>query len=644
MDLSGGYYEAGGSYLKFTLPTAFTVTQLAWGLVESRDGYAKVGELEEALGAVKWGADYLVNCHSGPTRLVAMFGDSKEDFAYFGPPEEHALWAPPREAHYITEEDPGTSSDASATLPCADDGHPSFLLQGCQMDFDLISYEENGFQTADLLAVSAAPFPSRPGALQLVTCDWSSLTVREYCPADILSSSSEQASAVPGATAPSPAADDATPSASLRMRCQPFNVLFRPSSVASTPDGRFIAAGGEGGLLSLARVMRQADGSIAVVGCCLLQLGSETSQQPRGPARPCSRRFVNSLRFGILAGKLRLLATSESGHIVIFNLPDPDAYEVAASAFMSTELGPACVGLQLGPHRVKGNQEIRPPGSPGGAGTNRIPFPSQSTPERCKSMSLGRAPLGRPTRAVDEPQYGPRHPVSLRLAHSDDSLWPGSSTPLAAAIPYCAWHPDSVRLAVSSDTLRTVFVCDAAKRVVLMRMQNLPQACLAVAVPPCPMLADSPVLVFAEATRNVYIADMTIRQLQWAIQKMKVAPPSKVVWGAPLYSLRDPCPRRIAGLAVTEKGQLIIALPDQILVKQLLQDWSPATHLQGFLGSFQAAVRTLLLISRHRHEPRAPTGLWSLPESVLQHVIGCAAYPLGSWMHHKPAVVNSAAI
>lgn len=33
-------------------------------------------------------------------------------------------------------------------------------------------------------------------------------------------------------------------------------------------------------------------------------------------------------------------------------------------------------------------------GSPGGAGTNRIPFPSQSTQERCKSMSLGRAPLG----------------------------------------------------------------------------------------------------------------------------------------------------------------------------------------------------------------------------------------------------------
>ena len=41
-DLRGGYYEAGGSYLKFSFPTAFTLTQLAWGVVQYREGYAKV--------------------------------------------------------------------------------------------------------------------------------------------------------------------------------------------------------------------------------------------------------------------------------------------------------------------------------------------------------------------------------------------------------------------------------------------------------------------------------------------------------------------------------------------------------------------------------------------------------------------------
>jgi endoglucanase len=76
-DLSGGYYEAGGSYLKFTFPTAFTITQLSWGVVEYRDGYEKVHELREALETIRWGTDYLLACISGPDKIVAMFGSSE---------------------------------------------------------------------------------------------------------------------------------------------------------------------------------------------------------------------------------------------------------------------------------------------------------------------------------------------------------------------------------------------------------------------------------------------------------------------------------------------------------------------------------------------------------------------------------------
>ena len=76
-DLSGGYYEAGGSYLKFTFPTAYTITQLSWGVVEYRDGYEKVHELREALEAIKWGTDYLLACNSRPNKIVAMFGSSE---------------------------------------------------------------------------------------------------------------------------------------------------------------------------------------------------------------------------------------------------------------------------------------------------------------------------------------------------------------------------------------------------------------------------------------------------------------------------------------------------------------------------------------------------------------------------------------
>ena len=66
-DLSGGYYEAGGSYLKFSFPTAFTLTQLAWGVVQYRDGYAKVQH--------PWQPDpQLVDSWIGPADCIVAAG------------------------------------------------------------------------------------------------------------------------------------------------------------------------------------------------------------------------------------------------------------------------------------------------------------------------------------------------------------------------------------------------------------------------------------------------------------------------------------------------------------------------------------------------------------------------------------------
>jgi uncharacterized protein (DUF1684 family) len=59
-DLSGGYYEAGGSYLKVGLPEAFPMTQLAWTLHRHREALSRAGLLNEALSALRWGTDYLV--------------------------------------------------------------------------------------------------------------------------------------------------------------------------------------------------------------------------------------------------------------------------------------------------------------------------------------------------------------------------------------------------------------------------------------------------------------------------------------------------------------------------------------------------------------------------------------------------------
>ena len=37
----------------------------------------QVGELEEALDAIKWGTDYLLNAHVEPKKFVAMYGSSE---------------------------------------------------------------------------------------------------------------------------------------------------------------------------------------------------------------------------------------------------------------------------------------------------------------------------------------------------------------------------------------------------------------------------------------------------------------------------------------------------------------------------------------------------------------------------------------
>ena len=36
-----------------------------------------MGELQEALEAIKWGVDYLLNCHTEPKKFVAMYGSSE---------------------------------------------------------------------------------------------------------------------------------------------------------------------------------------------------------------------------------------------------------------------------------------------------------------------------------------------------------------------------------------------------------------------------------------------------------------------------------------------------------------------------------------------------------------------------------------
>jgi hypothetical protein len=74
VDLTGGYYDSGDN-VKFGLPMAFTVTMLAWSVVEHEAPLAAAGELRNALAAVRWGADYLARAHAAAETLYVQVGD-----------------------------------------------------------------------------------------------------------------------------------------------------------------------------------------------------------------------------------------------------------------------------------------------------------------------------------------------------------------------------------------------------------------------------------------------------------------------------------------------------------------------------------------------------------------------------------------
>ncbi|KAK4773385.1 hypothetical protein SAY87_028404 [Trapa incisa] len=53
-----------GDHVKFSLPMAFTITMLSWGVFEYHQKMADAGVLGHALEAIKWGTNYFVKART----------------------------------------------------------------------------------------------------------------------------------------------------------------------------------------------------------------------------------------------------------------------------------------------------------------------------------------------------------------------------------------------------------------------------------------------------------------------------------------------------------------------------------------------------------------------------------------------------
>ena len=70
-DLTGGWYDAG-DFVKFGFPMAYSVTVLAWGLVQYKGAYYASGELQYMLGSIRWPLNYFMKAHTSRYELYGQ--------------------------------------------------------------------------------------------------------------------------------------------------------------------------------------------------------------------------------------------------------------------------------------------------------------------------------------------------------------------------------------------------------------------------------------------------------------------------------------------------------------------------------------------------------------------------------------------
>ncbi len=118
LDLTGGLYDAGDN-AKFNLPMAYTATMLAWSVYEDKDAYEKSGQLDYALGNIKWICDYLIKCHPEDDVYYYQVGDGNADHAWWGPAEVMQMERP---SFKVDKNAPGSAvagEAAAALAACA---------------------------------------------------------------------------------------------------------------------------------------------------------------------------------------------------------------------------------------------------------------------------------------------------------------------------------------------------------------------------------------------------------------------------------------------------------------------------------------------------------------------------------------------
>ncbi|WCJ43414.1 glycosyl hydrolase 9A1 [Euphorbia peplus] len=156
--LVGGFYDSGNN-IKFSFPTAYTITLLSWTVIEYHHKYADIGELDHVKDIIKWGTDYLLqlfvppNPDSAPAILYSQVGSPGNGTQ--GDQNDISCWQRPEDMSYtrlVSSCDAMLASDIAGEITAAlsaasivfqdDNDYSTKLTEAAQMLFDASTKNE----------------------------------------------------------------------------------------------------------------------------------------------------------------------------------------------------------------------------------------------------------------------------------------------------------------------------------------------------------------------------------------------------------------------------------------------------------------------------------------------------------------------
>lgn len=163
MDLTRSFFDSG-DHVIFGLPLGYSLTMMAYGLVEYGSSYG--AQKDAALTTLRWGTDWLIRAHPSPNEFYVQVADGDADHACWTRPEDMDM---PRPSFKVDASHPGSepAAEAAAALAAAsivfkdDHAYHTSLLMHAQQLFEFADTHRGVY--SDSVPVAAKFYKSYSG-------------------------------------------------------------------------------------------------------------------------------------------------------------------------------------------------------------------------------------------------------------------------------------------------------------------------------------------------------------------------------------------------------------------------------------------------------------------------------------------------